>query len=359
MKYYMPTLVYHEKNCVKNHQKEMALFGKKALIVTGKHSSRINGSLEDVQGALKEEEVEFLVFDSVEENPSMETCQKAADFAKNSSVDFVIGIGGGSPLDAAKAIALLIANPDRDQKVLYESIPLPSLPVVMVPTTAGTGSEVTPYAVLTIHARKTKKSISHRIYPKLALCDAKYLQTAKREVLTSTAVDTLAHLIESYGNTNSDVLNRMCSEYGMKLWGQVKGALKEDTLSEIDYERLLEASTVAGMAITHTSTSLPHGLSYPLTYELGVAHGKACGRFLPGYLKVYAKHKPEEVANILAILGYNNIEEFEQFLQELLGEIPFPADLKEATIEKILLDQAKLANCPFPVTRDDVILMCE
>ena len=122
MMLYMPTKVYQEKKCVENHSRELAALGTSALIVTGKHSSRINGSLEDVKNALERERIPYTVFDEVEENPSVETVKKAASLGLSAGADFVIGIGGGSPMDAAKAVALLIANPERDTDFLYQKV---------------------------------------------------------------------------------------------------------------------------------------------------------------------------------------------------------------------------------------------
>ncbi len=148
---YVPTKVYSESGCVNNHGKELASFGEKAMIVTGKLSAKKNGALQDVKNALHAENTSYIIFDEIEENPSIETVMKARDIGLREKVDFVVGIGGGSPLDAAKAIAMMIANPDETETVLYEAKELKNLPVVCVPTTCGTGSEVTPYAVLTIH----------------------------------------------------------------------------------------------------------------------------------------------------------------------------------------------------------------
>src|SRR5699024_5611599 len=110
-----------EKDCVRNHQKELLSFGTRALIVTGKHSSRANGSLQDILSVLQAAEVPYMIYDDIEENPSVETVAAAAEEGKAFRADVVIGIGGGSPLDAAKAIALLIANPQEDADCLYKS----------------------------------------------------------------------------------------------------------------------------------------------------------------------------------------------------------------------------------------------
>ncbi len=354
MQIYMPTNVYSEDNCVMNHRKELAALGKKALLVTGKHSSRANGSLEDVKNALQKTGTAYAVFDKIEENPSIETVMQAREFGIEENVDFVIGIGGGSPMDAAKAIALMVANPGEDESILYEAHEFEALPVAEVPTTAGTGSEVTPYAILTIHARRTKQSISYRIYPVLALIDSRYLKTESVDTLINTTVDALAHLIESYLNTNANSYNRMYSEKGLRLFAKVKddllqcrrfGGEPKQTLSDEAFDMLMQMSATAGMAITHTSTSLPHGLSYAVTYEMGVPHGKAVGIFLPGFLAYY--EEKEDVRAALRQMCFASVDDFTGYLDELLGKVEIADDLWKKDVEMIMENQAKLKNYPF------------
>lgn len=350
---YMPTLVYSENECVKNHGKEMSALGKKAMIVTGKKSSRANGSLSDVIEALEANDTEYVVFDDIEENPSVETVMRARDEAVAAGVDFVIGIGGGSPLDASKAIAMMIANKDKDESVLYESVKLPYVPVACVPTTCGTGSEVTPYAILTLHKQRTKKSISHKIYPAMALIDGKYLKTASKQNIINTSVDALAHLVESFLNTNSNELNRIYSRQGLRMWSQIKDKLIGDDVTEEDYALLMHASMVAGMAITHTGTSLPHALSYSVTYEMNVPHGKAVGIFLGGYVELY-KNK-EETKEILDILGFDDAKSFKEYLTNVLGEVEITDELKKENAKAVFANKAKLKNYPFEVTEEEIL----
>lgn len=353
MKLHMPTLVYSEQDCVLKHGKELADLGTKALLVTGKHSSRTNGSLGHVETALKQNCTDYVIFDDIEENPSIETVMKARDIGLTEKVDFVIGIGGGSPMDASKAIALMIANKEAGEEILYQKNELPYLPVAEVPTTAGTGSEVTPYAILTIHRLRTKQSISHRIYPAMALVDSSYLKTAGRQCLVNTAVDALAHLVESILNTNTNEYNKVYSEKGLKIWGRVKDSLLEGELTERDYENLMTASTLAGIAITHTGTSLPHALSYAVTYELGMAHGKAVGIFLAGFLRCF--QDKERTGEVLKLLGFDTESEFGEYLGKLLGESGISEELNKKTVEAVLSNQAKLANYPFEITSGQLI----
>jgi len=355
MLFYMPTKIYSEKVCVKNHREEIASFGTKAMIVTGRSSSRKNGSLGDVEEVLKKEKIAYVIFDEIEENPSIETVMRARKIGLDENVDFVIGIGGGSPIDAAKAIALMIANPEESEDILYMAKELTYLPVICVPTTCGTGSEVTPYAILTIHEKRTKKSISHRIYPALALLDYSYLKSMPREGLVHTAVDALAHLMESYLNANSNEWNRVYSREGLQVWQQIKEPLQSGELQDSDYEKLLRASSLAGMAITHTSTSLPHGLSYTLTYELGLPHGQAVGYYLAGFVSLY-KDK-NAVNEVLNLLGFEDDVAFETFMNGLLGKIEVPERLLEKAAKTILADARKLKNYPFTVTEEEILKM--
>lgn len=348
---YIPTLIYCEKDCVKKHGNILAATGRKALIVTGKNSSKKNGSLKDVTEALEKMNKEYVVFDDIEENPSVETIMKARKVGIQEKVDFVIGVGGGSPLDASKAIALMVANPTYDETLLYGNTMLRALPVVAVPTTAGTGSEVTPYSILTLHESRTKKSISHKIYPVLALVDYTYLKTQPKEVLINTAIDALAHLVEAYLNINADDLNKMYSEQGLRMFGAIKDKLGVP-IDEV-YKTLSNVAMIAGMAIAHTGTSIPHGLSYSVTYELGVPHGKAVGMYLGGYVKTY-KDK-EASGKVLEFLGFKDYDAFIEYLGAMLGPVEIPKELRERNVMQFMDNKEKLKNYPYGVTKEELM----
>lgn len=379
MNFYMPTRVYNEKDCVRRHSQELAALGSRALIVTGRRSSRINGSLQDVEEALSRERIPYMVFHEIEENPSVNTVMRARAIGIAEKADFVIGVGGGSPMDASKAIALMIANPERDAGFLYETqggsgrkTAYPALPVAAVPTTAGTGSEVTPYAILTRNVlpeavlsiapgegaqdalahlgKQTKQGISHRIFPALALVDTQYLQTASRSGCVNTAVDTLAHLIESYLNTNATAYSRDFAELGLRIWGQEKDRLLSYEIGEEERERLMHACTLGGIAISHTGTSLPHGLSYTVTCELGMPHGKAAAIFLPGFLANYGDQ--DGAQRVLSMLGFGSAQSFSEYVRALLGEAKLSQELWEQAMDELLSNPAKLKNYPFQLDRE-------
>lgn len=352
MYFYMPTKVFCEKNCVMNHKEELCGLGSKAFIITGRHSSKKNGSLQDVRTALEEMGMPYLVFDEIEENPSVETVMKARQTGLEAGADFVIGIGGGSPLDAAKAIALMMKHPGENGEFLYRKGSDEAYPVAAVPTTCGTGSEATPWAILTRHELRIKGSISHKIFPALALSDPGYLRSAPASVLVSTSVDAMGHCIESYINTNATDYTRMLCEKSLSLWSKGKEVLLgKREAEEEDLQNMMNASTLAGMTISHTGTSLPHGLSYYLTYEEGVPHGRAVGIFQVPYM---AAADEAVRGQVLDQMDFQGMDEFKHFMDELLGRIEIPAHIQERAVREMLQNHAKLVNCPYPV--DEVVL---
>ncbi len=356
MKFYNPVNIYIEENCVINRAAEIAAIGTRALIVTGRHSSKVNGSLNDVINALDMYQIPFTIFDDVEENPSTETAAKAAEVGIAFRADVIIGIGGGSPIDAAKAVALLVANPEETKDCLYTQKALTALPVIAVPTTCGTGSEATAISVLTNHEWKTKKSIPYKIFPVLSLIDGKYLLSANRSVIVNTSVDALSHAIESYLHSGANTLTRTFPEKALKLWGEAIPSLtKSEPLTQKEAERLMLISMLAGMAISQTSTSLPHAFSYDLTYNKGVAHGKACGYFQSAYMQAYAKHCPEDINHILALLGFSDIDAFSTFMNNFNGTLDLAEEEIIQLADRMMKNKEKLSTWPFDMTHEELI----
>lgn len=360
MKFYGPTKVYVEKECVRNHKGELTSLGSKALIITGRHSAAANGSLADVTSVLEEAGVPYVVFSEVEENPSVETVGRAGELGKKEKADFVIGIGGGSPLDAAKGAAILLGNPEETEDCLYAGKDLKPVPFAAVPTTCGTGSEVTPNAVLTRPALGKKGSMSYDVYPQVALVDGKYLAFASKKLIINTSVDALAHLVESRLSTKTNRYNQMFSEYGISLWSELIPFLTGEREPDADaFEKFMLTSTIAGMAIAQTGTSLPHALSYPITLGHNVPHGRACGLYLAAYMEEYARNKPEDVEKIMNLLGFGSLMDFSAFLQGLMGPQIVSREEMAAIADEISGNPGKLASFPFGIDRDGVFRIVE
>ena len=354
MRFFMPVKLYHEADCVKKHSALFAAAGTKALVVTGRHSAGRNGSLSDVTAALEAEGIALTLFDRVEENPSIETVMEAVKTGRQEKADFVIGIGGGSPMDAAKAAALLLHFPKEGADFLYDANAAaeaaPHAPLILIPTTCGSGSEATETSVLTVHKRRTKISLPHKIFADAALIDGKYLEGAPIEIIRSTAVDALAHLWESALNSSATPYSRMCAEAGLCVWGKIKDALlslEERSLTTEERNLLMQSSAMAGMAIAQTGTSLPHALSYALTYDLHIPHGMAVGFFEAGYLEQVTK---EERQKVLRPAGFSSVAEWKEYYQVVCGRLVIPGEELQRTMEMVASNPGKMAKAPFACT---------
>lgn len=351
--FYMPTKVLMGKDIVINSSEMLKEYGKRALIVTGKHSAKANGSLNDVIEALSLAKIEYVIFDKIEENPSLETIEIGALKGKESNVDFVIGIGGGSPLDASKAIAIMIKNPHLTKENILTNEKLEAIDVIAVPTTAGTGSETTQYSIVTVHKEKTKKNLGQSIFPKLALLDATYMSNMPVKTTINTSVDAFSHLVEGYLNVNSNFLTDSLVEKALSIWGECIEALLNEEFSFEVREKLMIASTIAGMVIAQTGTSLPHGMGYSLTYFKGIPHGLANGCLYKEYLRVFKNR--EKVNNIWISLGLDSYEQLEDILGKLTKvDLCLTKDeLKEYT-DGIWNNKAKLKNHTEDISYEEI-----
>ena len=350
--FYMPARVICGDDAVRKHAKEIGKYGSKALIVTGRHSADACGVYEDICAALEESGTAYCRFSDVEPNPSVQTIMKARDYGLEQGADFVIGAGGGSPMDAAKAIALMISHAEEGADYLYTAgADGGTVPVICIPTTCGTGSEVTGVSVLSNDKLKTKKSIPFKIFPDLSLIDGKYLMYADRKTLCNTGFDALAHLYESYINSSATPMSRMIAEDGMRVWkDNLPVLLGEKELDAASAESLMKAAMLGGMAIAHTGTSLPHGLSYALTYNLGVPHGQAVCFFMTGYLE---SADPEDAAHALELSGFENAAQFGDAYKKCCGLPEVSEEALRSTLDActadLAADPAKCAKAPFAV----------
>lgn len=373
------TKIYFDNDVISKHKDEFALCGKKALIVTG-HSSEKNGALSDVKEALTNQNITFTTFNDVEENPSIETVMKGREFGLKEGCDFLIAIGGGSIMDAAKAIAIMMRNADKDADFLYDEkaahtvrgdivgathcepvVGADIIPktvgasftspydIIAIPTTCGSGAEVTGNAVLTIHKKQTKGSAVHKQFPKVALIDGKYILNAPANLIKRTSLDALAHLIESYVNTKATIWTKQFAEMGMKLWVKTKKyLLDEESLTSDICNYLMMSSCYAGICISHTGTSIPHRLSYRVTYGDKLSHGLAVAYFLANFLDECDNDKEE----VLKLIDFKNIKEFKNIIDRILGDIIVDRDLIEKGIDEILQNEKILGSVKFKVDKN-------
>ncbi|MBZ9687874.1 iron-containing alcohol dehydrogenase [Clostridium estertheticum] len=354
MNYYMPTKILLVEDVVLKNSSLFNNFGEKALIVTGKTSSIINGSLSDVTSVLQKEGILYDIFNSVEENPSLETVENIAELGRVQKSNFIIGIGGGSPIDASKAAGVLINNPTATRYNLFDSPHLKSIPVIAVPTTAGTGTETTPYSIVTDNELQTKRGICQRVFPEYALLDVKYLMFLPAQITINTSIDALSHLVEGYMSSKANVVSDALAEKGLKLFGECLNMIKEKDFTCIVREKLMLASTIAGMVIAQSGTSLPHGMGYALTYSHNIPHGKANGVLLKSYLDFCLDEN--KVRKILYLLTLENLDDLGDFLNAMLGSVNTVSYEEMCSYaDKMVLNNDKLKNHTSPVTREDIL----
>lgn len=303
--FHMPVKLVIGEGSVCGGAAELAKLGGRCLIVTGRSSAKKSGALDDAVAALKDAGTEYTTFDEVGQNPYLSTCQAAAQMAREIGAEFILGIGGGSPLDAAKAIAVLAANPGIDGPEFYrggwQNDPLP---VAVIGTTSGTGSEVTQYAVITDDlAGGYKKSIaSPKIFAALAFGDARYTYGLPYGFTVSTALDAMTHAVEAYFNKMASPLTDLLCIAAIKdtahILRDIKGKAPKD-ITPAQREGLYTASIYAGIVIAHNRTSYCHSMGYFLTERHDVPHGMACASLLPHFIRrsaVLKAHRAERLA---------------------------------------------------------------
>lgn len=295
MRFYVPTDLRIGADIVSSSAEALGALGKRCLVMTGAASAKACGALQDVCAVLDDLEIEYRVYDRIRQNPTVAVCMEAGMFALNLHADFLIGIGGGSVLDAAKAAAVFAANPSLTEDALYaydwRRAPLPT---VCIGTTAGTGSEVTPVSVLTDKDGRKRSIRDDRLYPALSLGDPRYLASVSPEFTHSCAVDAAAHCIESFFNRNATPITRLFASRGAAMLACLLDRL--DCLTDEACGQLYLASIYGGYAISVTGTAFPHAMGYFLTETYHVPHGTACAVFLPAFLRHAEAAAPQDAA---------------------------------------------------------------
>jgi len=335
------------------------LGASKALIVTGRRAMKEHGVLDRVIGLLKPVEVE--VFDMVEPNPAMETFQEAHRTLRDRRCDLVIGLGGGSPIDVAKAVAA-VGNKDQSPAELFSTptkISGEGLPMIAVPTTSGTGSEVTPFSIVSDPENGTKRAANHPyLYPDIALVDPSLCRTMPRKVTADTGLDAISHAIESYWAKRSQpITDSLALEALRHVLPNLRRACENPMDMEARSEMALGA-LLAGMALSNTMATAAHSVSYPLTVRFGIPHGLACALTLPSFIRFNAPSIPGKVPRLLQTMGVGSVDEAAEALRRLMVDIREPIRLSELGIGSDEIpwivehgfSAARVANNPREVT---------
>ncbi|WP_161781904.1 iron-containing alcohol dehydrogenase [Thermanaerosceptrum fracticalcis] len=329
---------------VKNIGKELSAMGiKNVLIVTDPGVLKVKLH-ENLVTTLNQENIKFEVFSEVEPNPRDTTCEKAAEFAKELNVDAVIGIGGGSSLDTAKCVGFLMTNPGRVKdydgsgKVKNEPIP-----IIAIPTTAGTGSEVTANAAITDTEKHIKMSVrSPKIIPHLAVLDPELLKTLPQHIAAFSAMDALIHAIESFLSRRATAFSDYFNLKAIELLSKYIRPFYAEPSNTEAAGNMLIGSMLAGLGISNTGTGNAHALGRVLGGSYDMAHGLACSVVFPYVLKFNAMAQPQKFVEIARAMdlkteGLNEKEIGQKVVREiyeLLRELNIPVKLSELNVTK-------------------------
>ena len=292
--------------CLASVGDKLAALGMRALIVTGRRAMQEAG-ITDSAAALVGEAV---LFSEVESDPSAATVDRGRALCRDRACEFVIGLGGGSALDAGKAIAGLanetapVAEFMNGRKLDHGGIPF-----VAIPTTAGTGSEATPNAVLSIPEQNVKKSIRDASYlPRIAVVDPELTLSVPPGVTAQTGMDALTQAIESYISIHATPLTEALSLQAIELLARSLTDAHDDGTNLAAREDCLYGSLLAGMALANARLGAVHGLAHPIGVRYGVPHGLVCAVLLPPVLRMNEDFAEEKFERMSDVVGQSIIE---------------------------------------------------
>ncbi len=301
----MPARLIFGPGCARQAGEQLKrLGGGKALIVTDRGVEGA-GVLASVIEGLAAAGVGHAVFNDVEPNPSVQCAEAAAAVYGAEGCDCLLGVGGGSSMDVAKAAGILAANPGADLRALEGANrfanPIP--PFIAVPTTCGTGSEATPNTVLTDRERHYKfPIISTWLFPKVALIDGSLLTRLPGPVVASTGMDALCHALESYVNLNTNPISDALDIKAINLISRwLRPAVANGNLEAASY--MVLASTIAGIGFSNTRLTIVHAMSHPVSGFYNVPHGVANAILLPYVMEFNLIGNAERFADVARAMG--------------------------------------------------------
>lgn len=315
---------------------EVAKYGTKALIVTGRSSTKKSGLLDKVISLLEESNVGYEIFDKVEQNPLTTTVYEGVDIIKETGCDVVLGLGGGSIMDAAKSIAFSAKNSgDISEYIFGIKQGSEALPIILVPTTCGTGSEGNCFSVLTNPETKDKKSLrTNVIIAKASIIDPELMTTMPKHILASVGFDALAHNMEAYVSKIGQPLTDMKALYGIKLLAQNLPKIYNDPTDLEGWEKVTLASTLGGMVIGVAGVTAPHGMEHPASGLHDIVHGKGLAALTPVIVENSWQSDVEKYNDISRLLGGSCAQDCADAIRNLLSKIDLKVTLGELGVQE-------------------------
>lgn len=305
--YELPTEIVFGLNAIEQLPEKVAYLGGSKVLVVSDPGIRDAGILDQVIAPLQKAQVEFDVFTEVDREPDVKTIQVITNKAKEMDADIVIGVGGGSALDAAKAVAVMVKNEgDISQYAGLNKVPKAGIPSICIPTTSGTGSEVTIWTVISDKENNRKFGVGGKeIAPTIALCDPNLTLTLPPSITAATGIDALTHALESFVNKQTQPLSEALSRESMRLISSsLRKAVHQGDNVKARYDMLL-GSTIAALAFNPTRLGLAHALCMPLGAKWKVPHGIANAILLPQVMEFNLVGNLEKFKEIAEIFGEN------------------------------------------------------
>lgn len=333
---------------------------QRGILVTSNHFVK-----EEIAKELLENSENHLIeiFTKFSPNPDVEEVDQLAKLLREKKADFIVALGGGSVMDGAKA-ASSVALSGKTIRIYHSTgIPVPKehLPVIAIPTTAGTGSEVTNVTVLT-NRRAGKKApiVSDSFYPEYAMIDPELTLSMSPYLTACTGIDVLSHAIEGYWSKGHQPICDALAVYAAKLVFQHLRTAYEDGRNIKAREKMAEASVIAGLAFGIPKTTGSHACSFPLTNFYGIPHGEACGLTLDYFIQLNGK-KDERTKELAKLLGFEDSEKLSQEVRNLKKDLGLRMNLRDKNLSQVekeeliaLSHHPNLSNNPVEIT-DEIL----
>ena len=364
--YYLPVNLIFGPGKTELLGEEAVRYGKKVLIVTGRHSTKRSGLLDRAKSLLEKAGAEVTVFDEVEPNPLASTVMKGAGIVKETGIHVIVGLGGGSIMDCSKAIAFAACNEGPVFDYIYgKKTGKGALPLILVPTTCGTGSEGNCFAVLTDDETKDKKSLrDNSVIAKASIVDPELMKTMSKEVLSSVGFDALCHCMEAYLSRTCSSVTELYALEGIRLIGEnlipVYNGLEETGA----WCGITFASTLGGMSINQAGVTAPHGLEHPASGMRNITHGRGLAALTPVIYRRTIEAAPEKFAVISKCLGGRDEKDCVDVIEALLcrldlrttlsAEGVLAEDVEWMTKNAFKVSAAGLQNHPKVFTEEEV-----
>lgn len=272
--------------------------GNKAFIVTGRHVA-VSDMMKQLTALLDENGIDCVIFDGITGEPTDTMIEKGVEMLKSSGCDFIIGIGGGSPLDSAKAIAAMAVNEGSIADYNGKEITGEILPLAAIPTTAGTGSEATKFTVITDSEKGIKMLLKGDVLvPKLAIVDSSFTVGAPKSVTSATGLDALTHAVEAYTSRKAFSMTDTLAVSAVKRIMKYLPIAYKEPDNSLAREQMSIAALEAGICINNSSVTIVHGMSRPIGALFHVPHGMSNAMLLKECLSFAVSGAYEKFANL-------------------------------------------------------------